>query len=1255
MGKKNKQMRMEAKIKKVKNKLKKVKGQGRRGRYFSLFDSKNEEDDPQKQDLPSSGTRNSVKGNSNIKKTLPQVVLDIPLVVIAQVVSDIKEIEKLAEKETIHLNTAQSFQRKTLSQPASQDPPPSGWMLGGYKRTPVNTSDFIPIQTKRQKNSNHGKSKWPARSHTPIETKLKPAPVESLDFISFNSDNECKSQAKQTGIKVPAAKCSDYIYFKTEHNYEMERNVKPTPVESLDFISFKSEAKCKSYSESQLPKETGTKTPPAKSSDFSSFKTETSEVPITKIENNGDSDHDSEPSPSTSKCTNDDITTKVIKTKADFSDERIKELVPKHENEDIKTDIILIESDSDSDEVKCLPKREPIRGGEHYKYGYKDIITGTFEEKLDESLAKNESICTKTKGNDCLSIALHEEFQDMITRPQFKDMMVFRERLPAFRRSAELLDVLNNNQVVVISGETGCGKSTQVPQIILDNALCQNQGAYIHILVTQPRRIAASSLASRVAQERAEKLGNSVGYAVRLEKSDCRPRGSIKYVTTGILLADLEVNQGLTNFSHIILDEAHERDSHLDLSMCVLKQVLENRNDLQLILMSATMDTQRLSTYFDDCPVIHIEGLSYPVKDFYIEDILTMTGYRIPPVQGVTNDEDRNGNETTGGLSKQEKDRMYKAKIDPWLKSFNGRLDKDVYTTLQDRRIEKLNFNLIIALLVHISRGPPGAVLVFLPGIHEIFKLMRMINESEMFPQSNYHIYPLHSKLPTIEQHKIFKRPPRHIRKIIIATNIAETSITIDDIVYVVDCGRVKMKGMDVEHNISTLETEFESKANLMQRRGRAGRCQPGIAYHLMTSYRSQNIPERLLPELQRCNLLEAVLEIKKLRLGNAIDAFQLVPDPPANVTVENAVRHLQKLGALNGEEQLTPLGWHLARLPVHPAAGKLLLFGALFGCLDRAASVAAVWGFKDPFKLILDKEYEINQAKRKLALGEPSDHVAISEGIIQWEQLDRENQSQFAQEHFLSENTLKLLSQMKCQLCGNLRRMGFLASKNVRLSWENRNADNLYIFKAIVAAALYPNIAIVRWTNLHNPEKQTILNILTPEDGRVQLHPSSMMFVPQRGPMVPLCNKPGANWLVYWMKQKSSELFLFDVTLVFTLPLLLFGELAVSEVKDSPEECYLSASTVKVCCLKGTADVIFRLRNLLDQVLASMVEETSDRSTRYSEFDNLVFKAVIDLMTLEDERPEGLEDEFSESDSSDCEVVCDMKPEDRYPVIVID
>lgn len=905
------------------------------------------------------------------------------------------------------------------------------------------------------------------------------------------------------------------------------------------------------------------------------------------------------------------------------------------------SDFIPVKTESTEDYESSLERTLHLRDQSHYKYGYQDIITGTFDEKLDENLAKGINICAKTQENKDLSVAMHEEYKDMVTRNQFKSMMGFREKLPTFKKSVELLNLVNNNQVVVISGETGCGKSTQVPQIILDDAIRKNQGAYIHILVTQPRRIAASSLASRVAQERAESLGNSVGYAVRLEKTEARPRGSIMYVTTGILLADLEVNQGLTNYSHIILDEAHERDCHMDFSMCMLKLVLKKRHDLKLILMSATIDSDRLSAYFDNCPTMHIEGLAYPVQPLYLEDVLALTRYQLPADNKRNSGPSKRGR---GGQWKQmkteknqmERDVQYRAEISSWLESIKSKIDRNVYVSLQDSRIEDLNIDLIIALLRHISKGPPGAVLVFLPGIGDISKLVKLMNDSGMFPSSMFEIYPLHSKLPTLDQHKIFQRPPQNIRKIIIATNIAETSITIDDIVYVVDCGRIKMTGLNVETNVSTLKTDFESKANLMQRRGRAGRCQPGIAYHLLTSYRAQAIPDRLLPELQRSNLLEPVLQVKKLRLGNAQDAFKLMPGPPAEVTVDKAVRHLQQLGALDGNERLTPLGWHLARLPVHPAAGKLLLFGALFGCVERAAAVAAVWGFKDPFTLVIGKQQEVDDAKRSLALGEPSDHIAISEAIIQWERLDRRGKSEFAYDYFLSYNTLQLLSEMKQQLCENLRQMGFLAASNFRGAWENRNKDNLCVFKAIMAAALYPNIGMVRWTNSRNPCKQQKIRVSTPEDGKIQIHPSSVMSSNFKANVGPLCDKPGANWLVYWLKQKSSALFLFDVTLVYTLPLLFFGELVVTKVEDSPNECYMSVATVKVRCPKETADVLFKLRSLLDQVLASMVTESSERSTRHSQFDELVFKAVIDVMTAEDERSEYMDYESdSGSDSS--------------------
>uniref|UniRef100_S4PXP2 RNA helicase n=5 Tax=Pararge aegeria TaxID=116150 RepID=S4PXP2_9NEOP len=745
----------------------------------------------------------------------------------------------------------------------------------------------------------------------------------------------------------------------------------------------------------------------------------------------------------------------------------------------------------------------------------------------------------------------------------------------------------------------------------------------------------------RVSKERNENLGNSVGYAVRLEKVEERPRASIQYCTTGILLANLEMDQSLSDYSHIILDEVHERDVHVDLSMCMLKQVLKKRTDLKLILMSATIDADSLSQYFDDCPLLHIEGLAYPVQDIYLEQILEMTKFKLP-LEKPRNVPKWKRYANKGVPDEMEKSIKYRAEISPWLESKKSELSNEVYKTLQDCRIESLHLGLIMELLIHIcEKEPPGAILVFLPGMGDIKKLKSIMEDSQQFPPSRFEIYPLHSKLATLEQHKIFARPPEHIRKIIIATNIAETSITIDDVVYVVDCGKIKINGLNIETNISTLSTEWMSQANLRQRRGRAGRCQPGVCYHLLTSYRAEAIPERLLPELQRSNLLEPVLMIKRLRLGLAAEALKMVPSPPAQATISRAVQHLQSCGALDETETLTPLGWHLARLPVHPAAGKLLLLGALFGCLDRAASVAAVWGFKDPFQLVLGKEQEVDRAKRSFALGEPSDHVAISEAIIRWEECWGKKRRAFAYENFLSNNTLELLTEMKKQLADNLRQMGFLSSGNIKSSYENRNSNNMSLFKGIIAASLYPNIAHVRWTCLNQGRKVPRFVARSPEDGKLTIHPSSVMCMPKfKGSYgsVKLCDNPGANWLVYWLKQRSSDLFIFDVTLIYTLPLLFFGEFMITDDEEDPNSCFMSIMNVKVRCKKDNASKLFELRCLLDKVLASKITDTMSHSTQHNEFEEHVLNTLIQLITAEDEKAEYLGEDFPESDNSESE-----------------
>ncbi|KAG6443234.1 ATP-dependent DNA/RNA helicase DHX36 [Manduca sexta] len=884
-----------------------------------------------------------------------------------------------------------------------------------------------------------------------------------------------------------------------------------------------------------------------------------------------------------------------------------------------------------------------------FKYGYDDIITGNFDEKLDECLARGN---VSLKYDMDHSLAIYEDYKNMLSREGYKKLLKFREILPTYKKSAKLLEVIKNNQVVVISGETGCGKSTQVPQIILDDAINNKIGSTVKILVTQPRRIAASSLAKRVSEERGERMGNTVGFAVRLEKIDPRPVGSILFCTTGILLTELEVDQGLGSFSHIILDEVHERDTHIDLALCMLKKVLSKRKDVRLILMSATIDAEKLSEYYDNCPMVHIEGLAYPVKDIYLEEILQITNYELPI--DVKNSQYQNPSKPWQKHVKKfkleaanaiEKDVKYRAEISKWLESKRKSLPRHVYHSLQNPKIEDLNIDLVYEVVRHICIGEPGAILVFLPGIGDITKLLKKMSESKKFPPSAYEIYPLHSKLPSLEQHKIFERPLPHVRKIIVATNIAETSITVDDIVYVVDCGKIKYNGFNIEENVTTLKTEWVSKANLRQRRGRAGRCQPGICYHLVSSYRAETLEELLKPEIQRCDLLEAVLAVKRLRLGKAEEALNSMPAPPAASTIQSAVKHLQKCGALDEHETLTPLGWHLARLPVHPSAGKLLVLGALFGCLDRAASVAAVWGFKDPFQLVIGKEKEVDEARRCFAQGEPSDHIAVSEAIINWEMCSYKGRNNFAYDNFLSKSTLEMLTEMKKQLGENLKQMGFLNSGNIKSQWENRNSENFSLFKAIVAASLYPNIATVKWLNIntYNRHKPIRIKVHTPEDGLIEIHPSSVLGVVTGRNSTrenTLCVKPGANWLVYWLKQKSTKLYLFDVTLVYTLPLLFFGELKVTKDEES-DDYFISISKIRVRCKKETTQLLFEVRSLLDQVLASKIMVSSQHcSSRNTRFEEQVLNTVTELITAEDERAEylGDDEDLSESEYSEDE-----------------
>lgn len=339
----------------------------------------------------------------------------------------------------------------------------------------------------------------------------------------------------------------------------------------------------------------------------------------------------------------------------------------------------------------------------------------------------------------------------------------------------KIISQLENNRVLLIEGDTGCGKTTQVPQFILDTFTQNGNATDCNILVSQPRRISAISLADRVACERKESVGDVVGYQVRLEQVLPQELGAIVFCTTGILLKKLQSNPGLKGCSHVILDEAHERSIDTDMLMIMLKRALKKNPNLKVLVMSATINTHMFQEYFD-CPAVRIPGRLYSVKMHFLDDI-----EHLPNIKRY---------------------RTYAA--------FNR----------YDNEIEKLSvdFEKIVQIIKWISmHKPPGAILCFLPGWNEITKIQSMLEDTSSYTQ-NHLILPMHSKISHNEQRKIFQRTPEGVRKIILATDIAETGITVSDVVYVVDSAIRKESQYDDTKDLSYVSNRWISRANIQQR-----------------------------------------------------------------------------------------------------------------------------------------------------------------------------------------------------------------------------------------------------------------------------------------------------------------------------------------------------------------------------------------------------------------------------------------------------
>ncbi|XP_044288660.1 ATP-dependent DNA/RNA helicase DHX36 [Varanus komodoensis] len=837
----------------------------------------------------------------------------------------------------------------------------------------------------------------------------------------------------------------------------------------------------------------------------------------------------------------------------------------------------------------------------------KPILEKTFQDKDLEYLLQ------ESKPDTDLDEQLKEELKRKKSDSRYIDMQRFREKLPSYGMRKELVNLINRSRVTVISGETGCGKTTQVTQFILDDYIERGKGSSCRIVCTQPRRISAISVAERVAAERAEVCGNgkSTGYQIRLESRLPRRQGSILYCTTGIVLQWLQSDKQLSSVSHIILDEIHERNLQSDVLMTIIKDLLSIRLDLKVILMSATLNAEKFSEYFDNCPMIHIPGFTYPVKEYLLEDVIEKLRYTPENTDRRSHWKKRFMQGRISRPEKEEKEEIYQDQWPDYLKQLKGRYSESTIDALEMMDDDKIDLDLIAALIRYIVlEEEEGAILVFLPGWDNISSLHDLLMSQVMFKSDKFIIIPLHSLMPTVNQTQVFKKTPPGVRKIVIATNIAETSITIDDVVYVIDGGKIKETHFDTQNNISTMAAEWVSKANSKQRKGRAGRVQPGHCYHLYNGLRASLLDDYQLPEILRTPLEELCLQIKILKLGLIANFLSKLMDPPSRDAVMLSIQHLKQLNALDRQEELTPLGVHLARLPVEPHIGKMILFGALFCCLDPVLTIAASLSFKDPFFIPLGKEKVADARRKELSKNSKSDHLTVVNAFKGWEEAQRRGfrcEKDYCWDYFLSSNTLQMLRNMKGQFAEHLLAAGFVSSRSPKDPKSNINSDNEKLLKAVICAGLYPKVAKIR---ANFSKKRKMVKVSTKTDGTVCIHPKSVNVEE---------TEFHYNWLVYHLKMRTTSIYLYDCTEVSPYCLLFFGgDISIQKDKDQDtiavDEWIVFQSPARI------AQLVKDLKQELDDLLQEKIENPQpvDWNNTKSR-DTAVLTAIIDLITTQE------------------------------------
>ncbi|KAI9912327.1 hypothetical protein PsorP6_006171 [Peronosclerospora sorghi] len=611
---------------------------------------------------------------------------------------------------------------------------------------------------------------------------------------------------------------------------------------------------------------------------------------------------------------------------------------------------------------------------------------------------------------------------------RYQTLLRERQKLPVHQFLGQIQDAVAKNQVIVVEGETGSGKTTQIPQFLT----LLNVQANKMVACTQPRRVAAMSIAKRVAEEMDVQLGQEVGYTIRFEDVTSA-RTKLRFLTDGMLLQHAMTDPLLSAYSTIILDEAHERTLSTDILFGLLKEILPKRTDLKIVVMSATLDAAKFQTYFDGAPLIAIPGRTFPVEIFY--------------------------------TPKPERDYLEAA----------------VRTAVQ----------------IHICEEE-GDILLFLTGQEEIETACRQIRaQADALDSSQYgplDVYPLYSSLTPQQQQLIFKDAPTPRfpggpkgRKIVVSTNVAETSLTIDGIVYVIDPGFSKQKVYNPRVRVESLLVSPISRASAKQRAGRAGRTRPGKCFRLYTEQSFlRDLEEQTYPEILCSEMSGVVLTLKQLGIDDLVH-FDFM-DPPAPETLMRALEMLNYLGALDDDGELTELGRQMASLPVLPQLGKMLISSSKYQVPQEVATIVAMLSVQEPFVRPKNDASAADEAKTQFE-HEEGDHLTLL-NVFHAYQLNQ-GDVKWCYDNYLNHRSLQSAVNVRDQLIRNMKRLELPTQSSLDLHSPH----------------YYPNIikALVSGFFMQIAHRQPTNEFMTVKDNQiVHLHPSSGL------------NPKKADWVVY-------------------------------------------------------------------------------------------------------------------------------------------